>query len=88
MDLFRPIQAPGMGGPGQGMTGVPGQPLMSFQQWMDFQRAAGFGLGPYGYPLGYGLSVPGQQNLMLNQQWGWPTVGGHGLPLGSVPPHR
>ena len=78
----------GLGGPGSGQIGMqPGIRPMSPMQpgirpafggladWIAFQGAGGFGMGPYGYPLAYGISPWGQQNQQLSQQWGWNGVG-------------
>lgn len=65
----------GLGGPGAGYIGKLEQPEMSFSQWLEFMGAGGYGMGRYGYPVAYGISPLGQQNKMLNEQWGWDTVG-------------
>lgn len=74
----RPVNLPGLGGPGSGITQMPAvkpDPMGGLLEWLSFQGAGGFGLGPYGYPLLYGGALDGQQNLMLNQQWGWGGIG-------------
>lgn len=77
MDSFDFGPAPGaftVGG-----TGAQGQPdrFSSFSEWLAYMGAGGFGMGPYGYPLAYGISPAGQQNHLLNQQWGWSGMGNH-----------
>lgn len=77
----------GMGGPGSGMATVQGQPdmLQGFREWLGYMGAGGFGMGPYGYPLAYGLSPWGQQNHLLNRQWGWNGLGNHNYGFGGAP---
>lgn len=62
----------GMGGPGSGMTSLPTQssPFSGLLDWLQFQGAGGYGLGSYGYPSAYNIPLGGQQNMMLNRQWG------------------
>lgn len=73
------LRVGGMGGPVDGMTNLPTQsaPFSGLLDWLRFQGAAGYGMGPYGYPLSYGVAPLGQQNMMLNQQWGIDGIGQH-----------
>ena len=69
----------GLGGPGQGAIDgkAMGLPQMGGMEWLNFMGAGGYGLGPYGYPLAFGITPWGQQNEMLNRQWGWGGFGEH-----------
>ncbi len=57
------------------MQAHPKVNIGSIDDWIAFQGAGGFGAGPYGYPLAYGITPWGQQNDLLNAQWGWEGFG-------------
>ena len=64
------------------MNGLPGNglgdvPRGTSSDWWDFQGAGGFGMGPYGYGLFYGIAPWGQQAHLLNRQWGFDGMGNH-----------
>ena len=72
-------------------NGLGDVPHGTFMDWLNFQGAGGFGLGPYGYGLQYGIAPWGQQAHMLNRQWGWDGIGGgnHGQLLPEfIKPNR
>ena len=74
------LSVPGMGGPGSGMTNIPRGAIpknSGLKDWLGWQWAGGLGLGPYGYALHPLVGLGTQQNLLLNQQWGWPGWGTH-----------
>ena len=68
---------PGLGGPGSGYAGTlkNGPMHISSDDWWNLMKAGGYGIGPYGYTLGYGIMPYSQQAQMLNQQWGLRHLG-------------